>query len=71
MIVSLISRGGHYGDKTISYGPLIQQPIAELKEALRTANGVNMAGGGVASVVQVTQGARFLKTGQGARFVRP
>lgn len=71
MIVSLISRGGTRGNITISYGPIIQEPIVELKEALRASKGVNVAGGGLASVVQRSDGARFIKAGEGARFVKP
>ena len=72
MIVSVISRGRFDDGKPVSYGPIIGPPIAELKEALRTANGVNMAGGGLASAVQRTENARFVKPNSGgARFVKP
>ena len=75
MIVSVISRGHAGPDGTLALGPLIKAPIAELIEALRTANGVNLAGGGLASVVQQSEGARFVKAGDGgtggARFVKP
>jgi len=70
-IVSVISRGYEKDGETYAFGPVIQGPIAELKEALRTAKGVNVAGGGVASAVPVTKGARFVKAGEGARFVKP
>ena len=74
-IVSLISRGYKDKGETFVFGPIIQGPIVELKEALRVSKGVNVAGGGVASVVQTTQGARFVRAGEGsgagARFVRP
>jgi protease YdgD len=70
-IVSVISRGFKDKGETFVYGPIIRGPIAELKEALRTSKGVNLAGGGVASVVRTSKGARFVKAGTGARFVRP
>jgi len=70
-IVSLISRGYRENGESVVFGPIIQGPVAELKEALRTSKGVNMIGGGVASVVQASKGARFVKAGEGARFVRP
>ena len=70
-IVSVISRGATKGDLMISYGPIIQAPILELKEALRTSNGVNVVGGGLASVVQTSKGAKFVKAGKGVRFVKP
>ena len=75
MIVSVISRGHAGPEGTLALGPLIKAPIAELIEALRTSNGVNVAGGGLASVVQQSQGARFVKAGDGgmggARFGKP
>ncbi len=71
MIVSVISRGGTEGKETFSLGPLVQEPIMELKEALRTSKGVNVAGGGIASAVQVSRGAHFVKIGEGAKFVKP
>lgn len=70
-IVSVISRGYKKGGETYVFGPIIEGPIAQLKEALRTSRGVNMAGGGVASKVQVSKGARFVKAGEGPRFVKP
>lgn len=70
-IVSVISRGGPTEDGIISYGPIIQAPIVELKEALRVSKGVNVAGGGVASRIRTSAGARFVKPGSGSRFVKP
>ena len=72
MIVSVISRGYRKGSRSISYGPAIREPIAALKEALRTSVGVNTIGGGLASVVQRTDGARFVKSGEGnSHFMKP
>jgi len=70
-IVSVISRGYKKDGETFVFGPIIRKPIAVLEEALRTSKGVNMAGGGLASVVRTTEGARFLKAGDGPRFVKP
>lgn len=71
MIVSVMSRINTENGRIISYGPMIQSSILEVEEALRVSNGVNTAGGGLASVVQQTKGARFVKPANGARFVRP
>ena len=70
-IVSVISRIRPEGDRMVSLGTLIQAPIGELRAAFKSSVGVNMSGGGVASVVQRTNGARFLKPGNGSKFVRP
>jgi len=70
-IVSVISRGFKKDGETFVFGPIIQGPIAQLKEALRTSRGVNLTGGGLASVVRTTEGARFVKAGEGPRFVKP
>ncbi|MEM6637965.1 MAG: trypsin-like serine protease [Pseudomonadota bacterium] len=74
-IVSIISSGSRDGNSVRSWGPQITEPVAELKEALRTANGVKAAGGGKVSNIPQSDGARFIKLGDksesGARFVRP
>ena len=70
-IVSVISSVGPFDGRASAFGPLIHAPIATLEEALRTSSGVNTVGGGVASVVQRSEGARFVKAGKGARFIRP
>ncbi|MEM8633026.1 MAG: trypsin-like peptidase domain-containing protein [Pseudomonadota bacterium] len=74
-IVSIISSGNRSGQSVTAYGPQITEPVRILKEALRTANGVNAAGGGAVSNVPTTSGARFVKLGDknktGARFVKP
>ena len=70
-IVSVMSRIRREEGRIVSLGTLVQDPIKELKQAFSGSVGVNMAGGGVASVVQKTSGARFVRPGTGARFVKP